>query len=103
MKYRNNLYAILIMGFTTLGVIGVALTNSSTTYNVVNYYVHIVKVECTDELVEPTGSLDFESSKNIWSIILKLKNKNLAIVAVSHNESLIKKANFIHKLNYGIL
>ncbi|HUT79810.1 MAG TPA: ATP-binding cassette domain-containing protein [Candidatus Bathyarchaeia archaeon] len=54
-------------------------------------------------LDEPTGSLDFESRKNIWAIISKLKNKNLTIIAVTHSESFIKRADYIHKLDYGIL
>ena len=46
---------------------------------------------------EPTGSLDTETSKDIFSLFLKLKTKNRAIIYATHNRELSKKADY--KLN----
>jgi len=46
---------------------------------------------------EPTGSLDAETSKDIFSLFLKLKTKNRAIIYATHNRELSKKADY--KLN----
>ncbi|MGC9781342.1 MAG: ATP-binding cassette domain-containing protein [Candidatus Heimdallarchaeota archaeon] len=54
-------------------------------------------------LDEPTGSLDFENRTIFWELINQLKNDNLTIIAVTHDESLTKKADYIHKLDYGIM
>jgi len=54
-------------------------------------------------LDEPLGSLDFENKKIIWEIIENLKQKNLTIIVVSHDESLSEFFDFCHKLDYGIM
>jgi len=54
-------------------------------------------------LDEPTGSLDFENRNIFWELINHLKNDNLTIIAVTHDESITKKADYIHKLDYGIM
>ena len=46
---------------------------------------------------EPTGSLDRKTSNEIFSLFLKLKSRNRAIVYATHNRELSKKADY--KLN----
>jgi len=46
---------------------------------------------------EPTGSLDRKTANEIFSLFLKLKNKNRAILYATHNRELAKKADY--KLN----
>ena len=46
---------------------------------------------------EPTGSLDSKTSNDIFSLFLKLKSKNRAILYATHNRELSNKADY--KLN----
>ena len=46
---------------------------------------------------EPTGSLDRETSKDVFSLFLKYRTKNRAIVYATHNRELSNKADY--KLN----
>ena len=46
---------------------------------------------------EPTGSLDRKTSNEIFSLFLKLKSKNRAIIYATHNRELSSKADY--KLN----
>ena len=46
---------------------------------------------------EPTGSLDRKTANEIFSIFLKLKSKNRAILYATHNRELANKADY--KLN----
>ena len=43
---------------------------------------------------EPTGNLDFKTSKNIFSYLLKLKKLNKAIIFATHNRELANKADY---------
>jgi len=43
---------------------------------------------------EPTGNLDFITSKNIFSYLLKLKKLNKAIIFATHNRELANKADY---------
>ena len=46
---------------------------------------------------EPTGSLDRKTSNEIFSLFMKLKSKNRAIIYATHNRELSNKADY--KLN----
>ena len=46
---------------------------------------------------EPTGSLDVKTANEIFSLFLKLKTKNRAILYATHNRELSNKADY--KLN----
>ena len=46
---------------------------------------------------EPTGSLDRKTANEIFSLFLKLKTKNRAIIYATHNRELSNKADY--KLN----
>ena len=46
---------------------------------------------------EPTGSLDRKTANEIFSLFLKLKSKNRAIIYATHNRELSNKADY--KLN----
>ena len=46
---------------------------------------------------EPTGSLDRKTSKEIFSLFLKIKSKNKAILYATHNRELSNRADY--KLN----
>jgi ABC-type lipoprotein export system ATPase subunit len=46
---------------------------------------------------EPTGSLDRKTAREIFSLFLKLKSKNRAIIYATHNRELSSKADY--KLN----
>ena len=46
---------------------------------------------------EPTGSLDRKTANEIFSLFLKLKSKNRAILYATHNRELSNKADY--KLN----
>ena len=46
---------------------------------------------------EPTGSLDRKTSKEIFSLFLKIKSKNRAILYATHNRELSNRADY--KLN----
>ena len=43
---------------------------------------------------EPTGNLDFKTSKEIFSYFLKLKKLNKAIIFATHNRELANKADY---------
>ena len=43
---------------------------------------------------EPTGNLDFKTSKEIFSYFLKLKRMNKAIIFATHNRELADKADY---------
>ena len=44
---------------------------------------------------EPTGSLDRKTANEIFSLFLKLKSKNRAILYATHNRELSKKADYM--------
>ena len=46
---------------------------------------------------EPTGSLDRDTANEIFSLFVKLKSKNRAILYATHNRELSRKADY--KLN----
>ena len=46
---------------------------------------------------EPTGSLDRKTANEIFSLFLKIKSKNRAILYATHNRELANKADY--KLN----
>ena len=46
---------------------------------------------------EPTGSLDRKTANEIFSLFLKLKSKNRAIIYATHNRELSNRADY--KLN----
>ena len=43
---------------------------------------------------EPTGNLDFKTSKEIFNYILKLKKMNKTILFATHNRELANKADY---------
>ena len=43
---------------------------------------------------EPTGNLDFKTSKEIFSLFLKLKKLNKTIIFATHNRELANKADY---------
>ena len=43
---------------------------------------------------EPTGNLDYKTSKEIFSYFLKLKKMNKAIIFATHNRELANKADY---------
>jgi ABC-type lipoprotein export system ATPase subunit len=43
---------------------------------------------------EPTGNLDFETSKEIFSYFVKLKKMNKAVIFATHNRELANKADY---------
>jgi|TARA_B110000881_G_scaffold216184_1_gene231365 lipoprotein-releasing system ATP-binding protein len=43
---------------------------------------------------EPTGNLDYKTSKDIFSYFLKLKKMNKAIIFATHNRELANKADY---------
>ena len=43
---------------------------------------------------EPTGNLDYKTSKNIFSYFLKLKKLNKAIIFATHNRELANMADY---------
>jgi len=50
---------------------------------------------------EPTGSLDFKNAKEVFKILLKLKNKNRLIIFATHNRFFANKAACKTELNSG--
>jgi ABC-type lipoprotein export system ATPase subunit len=54
-------------------------------------------------LDEPTGSLDAENKTIFWDLIKNLQDKQITIIAVSHDESFSNITDISHKLDYGIL
>ena len=43
---------------------------------------------------EPTGSLDRKTANDIFSLFLKLRSKNRAVLYATHNRELSKKADY---------
>ena len=43
---------------------------------------------------EPTGNLDFKTSKEIFSLFLKLKKLNKTIIFATHNRELANRADY---------
>lgn len=52
-------------------------------------------------LDEPTGSLDYENSLLIWNLIKQLMDKNMTIIAVTHDKEITELADDSHILDYG--
>lgn len=50
---------------------------------------------------EPTGNLDFKTSKEIFSYFLKLKKLNKAIIFATHNRELANKADYKLSISKG--
>ncbi len=50
---------------------------------------------------EPTGNLDYETSKDIFSYFLKLKKLNKAIVFATHNRELANMADYKLSISKG--
>jgi len=50
---------------------------------------------------EPTGSLDFQNAKEVFKILLKLKNKNRLIIFATHNRFFANMADCKIELNSG--
>ena len=50
---------------------------------------------------EPTGSLDIKNAKDVFKILLKLKNKNRLIVFATHNRFFAKKADYLLEMRDG--
>ena len=50
---------------------------------------------------EPTGNLDFKTSKEIFSLFLKLKKMNKAIIFATHNRELANKADYKLSISKG--
>ena len=52
---------------------------------------------------EPTGSLDRKTANEIFSLFLKLKSKNRAIIYATHNRELSTKADYKLNILDGII
>ena len=50
---------------------------------------------------EPTGSLDIKNAREVFKILLKLKNKNRLIIFATHNRFFAKKADYLLELTNG--
>ena len=50
---------------------------------------------------EPTGNLDFKTSKNIFSYFIKLKKMNKAIIFATHNRELANMADYKLSISGG--
>ena len=50
---------------------------------------------------EPTGSLDFKNAREVFKILLKLKNKNRLIIFATHNRFFANMADCKIELNSG--
>ena len=50
---------------------------------------------------EPTGNLDEKTSEEVFSYLLKLKQKNKTILIATHNRELAKKADYTLRLSDG--
>jgi len=50
---------------------------------------------------EPTGNLDYKTSKDIFSYFLKLKKLNKAIIFATHNRELANKADYKLSISKG--
>ena len=52
---------------------------------------------------EPTGNLDFKTSKEIFSIFLKLKKLKKTIIFATHNRELANRADYKLFISGGII
>ena len=52
---------------------------------------------------EPTGNLDYETSREVFSYFLKLKEKNKTILIATHNRELARKADYTLSLVNGVI
>ena len=53
---------------------------------------------------EPTGALDYKTSKDILSLLQKINKKyETTIIIATHNEEITKMANIIIRLKDGII
>jgi len=52
---------------------------------------------------EPTGNLDRNTAKDVFSYFLKLKEKNKTILFATHNRELAKKADYTLSLIDGVI
>ena len=52
---------------------------------------------------EPTGSLDTKTANEIFSLFLKLKSKDRAIIYATHNRELANRADYKLKILDGII
>ena len=52
---------------------------------------------------EPTGNLDRNTAKDVFSYFLKLKEKNKTILFATHNRELAKKADYTLSLVDGVI
>ena len=50
---------------------------------------------------EPTGNLDYKTSKDIFSYFLKLKKMNKAVIFATHNRELANKADYKLSISKG--
>ena len=50
---------------------------------------------------EPTGNLDYKTSKDIFSYFLKLKKMNKAVIFATHNRELANKADYKLSISRG--
>ncbi|MDC1096567.1 ATP-binding cassette domain-containing protein [Pelagibacteraceae bacterium] len=52
---------------------------------------------------EPTGNLDYKTSKEIFSYFVRLKKMNKAIIYATHNRELANKADYKLSISEGII
>ena len=52
---------------------------------------------------EPTGSLDMKNARDVFKILLKLKNKNRLIIFATHNRFFANKADCLLEMRDGII
>ena len=52
---------------------------------------------------EPTGSLDQQTSRDVFNLFLKFKSKNRTIIYATHNRELADKADYKLKIINGII
>ena len=52
---------------------------------------------------EPTGNLDYKTSKEIFTYFLKLKKMNKTILFATHNRELANKADYKLSISNGIV
>mgnify|MGYP003952183965 CR=1 FL=1 len=52
---------------------------------------------------EPTGNLDHNTSKEVFSYFLKLKEKNKTVLIATHNRDLAKQADYTLRLTNGVI
>ena len=52
---------------------------------------------------EPTGNLDSNMSKTVWTNLLSIAEGGQSLIVVTHNESLIADLSSVYKLQNGVL